>query len=90
LTLSFQTALASFPLKESAHLNFLEVIKVLPNNYYDSMIRSLLLSIPHEVPDIPKSPYGWEVIARKIPNLSKQPTEVVEAVVSKLTLPAMD
>ena len=45
------------------------------------MIRSLLLVLPHEVPDTQKSPYGWEVFARKIPQLNKQPVEVVEVVV---------
>ncbi|KAJ3416658.1 hypothetical protein HDV05_000488 [Chytridiales sp. JEL 0842] len=81
---------ANFPLKEPAHKNFTEVINILPNNYYDSMIRSLLLCIPHDIPDVPKSPFGWEVILRKIPNLSKQQGEVIEGVKSSFILSILD
>ncbi|KAJ3196625.1 hypothetical protein HK101_008306 [Irineochytrium annulatum] len=81
---------ANFPLKEKSHLNFIEVVKILPNNYYDSLIRSLLLIIPHEVPDLPKSPYGWDVFAKKIVGLGKQPPEVIDVVRSTITLSILD
>ncbi|KAJ3113889.1 hypothetical protein HDU96_002802 [Phlyctochytrium bullatum] len=57
-----------------------EMSLLIPNNYFDSFIRSLLLILPHEVPDIPKSPYGWESLARRIDGLAKQPAEVIDVV----------
>ncbi|KAJ3102961.1 hypothetical protein HDU97_000200 [Phlyctochytrium planicorne] len=80
----------NYPLKEKFHLNFLEIIKILPNNYYDSFIRSLLLVVPHDVPDVPKSPYGWDVFSRKINNLFKQPIEVIDVVKATVTVGILD
>ncbi|KAI8848959.1 hypothetical protein BC829DRAFT_443421 [Chytridium lagenaria] len=73
--------------KGKFHSEFLDLIKIVPNNYYDSLIRSLLLVVPHEVPDIPKSPYGWDIFSKKVTNLSKQPVEVIDVVARLLLHP---
>jgi hypothetical protein len=41
-------------------------VKGVPLSYYDALIRALLILLPHELPDSPKSPFGWEFMARKI------------------------
>ncbi|KAJ3220359.1 hypothetical protein HDU67_000026 [Dinochytrium kinnereticum] len=80
----------SYPLKEKFHKNFLDLIKILPNNYYDSFIRSLLLVVPHEVPDVPKSPYGWDIFSKKVTNLFKQPVEVIDVVRATIAIGILD
>jgi hypothetical protein len=56
----------------------------LPLAYCDSFVKALVILFPHELPDIPKPPYGWEFFARKIPvNLVKS-IEVNDALVCKL------
>lgn len=48
------------------HENFINIIKGVPLSFYDSLIRALLIIFPYELPDLPKSPYGWDFFARKI------------------------
>ncbi|KAJ3288624.1 hypothetical protein HK104_008062 [Borealophlyctis nickersoniae] len=56
----------TFLLKDKFHENFLQIIRMTPPNYYDSMIRSLLLILPQDIPDMPKSPYGFDFFMRKV------------------------
>ncbi|KAI9332311.1 hypothetical protein DFJ73DRAFT_897510 [Zopfochytrium polystomum] len=80
----------AFPLKDKAHLDFLELLKILPVNYFDSLIRSLLLVLPQDLPDVPRSHFGWDALARKIPNLAKQNSDAVDVVKSMVVLSILD
>ncbi|KAJ3049692.1 hypothetical protein HK097_009334, partial [Rhizophlyctis rosea] len=55
------------PLGLDFHLHFRSIIRTLPVCYYDSLIRSLLLVLPQDIPDMPRSPYGYESFLRKLP-----------------------
>ncbi|KAI9360796.1 hypothetical protein DFJ73DRAFT_59013 [Zopfochytrium polystomum] len=80
----------SYPLKDKAHTDFLEILKILPVNYFDSLIRSFLLIVPQDLPDVAKSHFGWDSFAKRIPNLAKQSSEVVEVVKSTVVLSILD
>jgi hypothetical protein len=61
------------------HIGFLNIIKAMPRVYYNSMIRALVILFPHDLPDVPKPPYGWEHFAKKIPANLFKPQEIMDA-----------
>ncbi|KAI8622831.1 hypothetical protein BC830DRAFT_1223695 [Chytriomyces sp. MP71] len=80
----------AFPLKDPCHQNFLTFIQVVPPNYYDALVRSLLLVMPHDVAGVQKSPYGWDAFSRRIPQMSKLHPESVDFMKSVLILSILD
>ncbi|KAI9352177.1 hypothetical protein BDR26DRAFT_929634 [Obelidium mucronatum] len=80
----------TFPLKDLAQLNFISFVEVLPTNYYDALVRSLLLVMPNEVLGAQKSPFGWEHFARRIPQIQSLPPDSVEYLRSVLVLAIID
>ncbi|KAI8928058.1 hypothetical protein BC831DRAFT_397976 [Entophlyctis helioformis] len=69
-------------LQAPMHVDLVQLIKAIPRPYYDSILRSLLIISPHDLPDTPKSPYGWDFFAKKIPLLSSKQSDVVDSVVT--------
>ncbi|KAJ3084219.1 hypothetical protein HDU99_002584 [Rhizoclosmatium hyalinum] len=80
----------TFPLKDQAQLDFVSFIEVVPTNYYDSLIRSLLLVMPNEVPGASKSPFGWEHFARRIPQIPSLHPDSIEFLRSSVVLAIID
>ncbi|KAJ3026654.1 UNVERIFIED_CONTAM: hypothetical protein HDU68_005289 [Siphonaria sp. JEL0065] len=80
----------TFPLNDPAQLHFISFVEVLPTNYYDSLVRSLLLVMPNEVAGTQKSPFGWEHFARRIPQIQTLPPDSLEYLRSILVLAIID
>ncbi|KAJ3069221.1 hypothetical protein HDU98_007718 [Podochytrium sp. JEL0797] len=80
----------SFPLQDRAQLDFIAFIEVVPTNYYDSLIKSLLLVMPNEVPGAQKSPFGWEHFARRIPQIQSLHPDSIEYLRSVVVLAIID
>ncbi|KAJ3403215.1 hypothetical protein HDU80_004376 [Chytriomyces hyalinus] len=80
----------AFPLKDPSHTNFLTFIGVVPSNYYDALVRSLLVVMPQDVVGVQKSPYGWDSFARRIPQMAKLHPDSVEFLKSVLVLSILD
>lgn len=77
-------------LQAKFHTSFIGIIKGVPLAYYDSIIRALLILIPNEMPDGPKSPYGWEYLMRKIPSALLRAQEVGDIVKATVVLLVLD
>ncbi|KAJ3135053.1 hypothetical protein HK100_003069 [Physocladia obscura] len=80
----------TFPLKDPAQLAFNDFVQVVPSNYYDSLVKSLLLIIPNDVAGAQKSPFGWEHFARRIPQIPTLHPDSVEYLRSGLILAILD
>jgi len=48
----------------------------IPNNYIDSLIKAVLIILPHTSGDIPKSPFGYEFFLKKVTNRPKKNYEL--------------
>eukprot|EP00842_Homolaphlyctis_polyrhiza_P004116 jgi/Hompol1/4705/HPOL_003827-RA len=72
------------------HLDFLEILKTIPRTYFDSIIRAMLIINPQELPDSPKSPYGWSFVSQKISALSAKPADMVDSAKATVTLVIFD
>ncbi|KAJ3320881.1 hypothetical protein HDV06_004777 [Boothiomyces sp. JEL0866] len=70
------------------HVSFGNIIKGIPLSYYDSILRAILILLPHDLPDAPKSPYGWESMMRKFAIIKSQ--EISEVLKASVTLVIMD
>ncbi|KAL2913874.1 hypothetical protein HK105_206608 [Polyrhizophydium stewartii] len=77
-------------LQSPFHIDFLELVKAVPRNYCDSIIRAILIINPQDLPDAPKSPYGWDFVSKKIPSLSLKSADIVDAVKATVTLMVFD
>jgi hypothetical protein len=60
------------------HEHFIHVIKGLPLAYYDSLARALLILIPHDLPEVGKSPYGWESLAKKLQESGARSQDIMD------------
>ncbi|KAJ3275486.1 hypothetical protein HDV01_000313 [Terramyces sp. JEL0728] len=70
------------------HVSFGNIIKGIPLSYYDSILRAILILLPHDLPDAPKSPYGWESMMRKFAVIRSQ--EISEVLKASVTLVIVD
>ncbi|KAH9273786.1 hypothetical protein BASA83_003780 [Batrachochytrium salamandrivorans] len=77
-------------LQAEFHVDFLNIVKSIPSNYCDAIIRAVLVINPQELPDTPKSPYGWEFMSKKMAALSTKPADTVDAVKATVTLVIAD
>ncbi|KAI9203951.1 uncharacterized protein BJ171DRAFT_442776 [Polychytrium aggregatum] len=80
----------SYPMQEPFHIKALEFLRMVPHNYYDSIIRSLLMIVPYTLPDIQKSPFQWDFFSRKIENLAGKRQEIQDSVRSVALLGILD
>jgi hypothetical protein len=65
-------------------------VKGIPLGYYDALVRALLILFPHDLPDFPKSPYGWEFVLKKVNAALLRTQDTVDALKSNVTLAVMD
>ncbi|KAJ3044954.1 hypothetical protein HDV00_000238 [Rhizophlyctis rosea] len=82
--------LATTPHHEPFHTHFISIIRAIPPCYYDSLIRSLLLILPQDIPDMPRSPYGYESFLRKLPSGAVRNSEALEWVKLQMTFSVLD
>ncbi|KAI8802456.1 hypothetical protein BJ742DRAFT_542930 [Cladochytrium replicatum] len=78
-----------FPLAEPFHTRIIDLIEETPMEYHDSLLRAIAVALPQDLPDLPKSPYGWDSYARRIVGLPKT-GDVVDLVKSAFTLGLAD
>ncbi|RKO87869.1 hypothetical protein BDK51DRAFT_25863, partial [Blyttiomyces helicus] len=64
--IKLSTVQTGFPRHEPFHKDFCSLLRLVPENYLDSVLRSLLLLFPLDIPNIPKSPYGAEFFFQKV------------------------
>ncbi len=62
----------------------------MPQTYYDSLVRALLILIPHDLPDVGKSPYGWEYLAKKMQESGARSQDIMDLSKTILALLVMD
>ncbi|KAI8900095.1 hypothetical protein BC833DRAFT_583265 [Globomyces pollinis-pini] len=72
------------------HVAFMNIVKGIPLTYYDSLIRAMLILLPHELPDSFKSPYGWEFIAKKIHIVNAKSQDTIDIIKSTVAIAVMD
>ncbi|KAJ3127740.1 hypothetical protein HK098_005857 [Nowakowskiella sp. JEL0407] len=78
-----------FPLNLQCHKTMVEIVSNLPNVYYDSFLRSMIIMIPQDLPETPSSPFGWEAFLKKIPGVQK-PGETLDVIKSAMMLGVVD
>ncbi|KAJ3353082.1 hypothetical protein HDU83_007237 [Entophlyctis luteolus] len=76
--------------RDPAQLSFISFIDVVPSNYYNSLVKSLLLVIPNEIAGGQKSPFGWEHFARRIPQIPTLHIDSVDYLRSAVILAILD
>ncbi|ORX79205.1 hypothetical protein BCR32DRAFT_281580 [Anaeromyces robustus] len=67
---------SAYPLRENFHISFLMTIDRIPNNYIDSLIKAVLIILPHTASDIPKSPFGYDFFLKKVTSRAKKNYEL--------------
>jgi hypothetical protein len=66
-------------LTSSYHKLMITIIESVPQSFSDSLIRSILVTLPHDLST--RSPYGWDFFVRNIQDYNSLPADVVEMVV---------
>jgi hypothetical protein len=66
------------------------LVKGIPLGYYDALVRALLILFPHDLPDFPKSPYGWEFVLKKVNASLLRTQDTVDVLKTNVTLAVMD
>ncbi|XJO76698.1 hypothetical protein BDV3_007190 [Batrachochytrium dendrobatidis] len=88
--LTFSKFIGVGMLQAQFQVDLINIIKTIPVNYCDAIIRSVLVINPQELPDSPKSPYGWDFLSKKIPTLISKSNDVIDAVRATVTLVITD
>ncbi|KAJ1547040.1 hypothetical protein HK096_004430, partial [Nowakowskiella sp. JEL0078] len=66
----------------------IEIVRNMPVVYFDSFLKSLLILVPHNLPDAPKSPFGWDAFIKKITGI--KPGDVMNLVKATVMLAVSD
>ncbi|ORY34153.1 hypothetical protein LY90DRAFT_705035 [Neocallimastix californiae] len=67
---------SAYPLREDFHISLLMTIDRIPNNYIDSLIKAVLIILPHSSNDIQKSPFGFDFFLKKVISRAKKNHEL--------------
>ena len=69
-------------LGEAFQKRFLTAVDMVPLNYRDSLIRSLVSILPLDIPGSPRNPFGWDYFMRKIPKFTGKGLEALDLTVA--------
>ncbi|KAI8907187.1 hypothetical protein EDD86DRAFT_208959 [Gorgonomyces haynaldii] len=72
------------------HKSFINILSGLAPCYYEAVAKAFIILLPQDVPEIPKSPYGWEFLARRIPGFQQKPLDIQELVKASAFFLIMD